>query len=123
MDNQVTATSKFLSFVLRHQLRAIGITLDHEGSATWKTLIAAATASGQSLDRSQVEAVVQDNDKKRFSISADGQRIRQPRATRQAPWQSRRPADAATTAPPDAFLSRSRLVERVPPEFLAPLAK
>lgn len=76
MDNRVTATSKFLSFVLRHQLRAIGITLGHEGSATWKTPIAAATASGQSLDRSQVEAVVRDNDKKRFSISADGQRIR-----------------------------------------------
>lgn len=76
MDNPLTATSKFLSFVLRHQPQAIGITLDSEGWVDLETLVAAATASGQALDRSQVEAVVRDNDKKRFTISEDGQRIR-----------------------------------------------
>ncbi|WP_421568699.1 RNA 2'-phosphotransferase [Stenotrophomonas sp. PD6] len=76
MDKQLTDISRFLSFVLRHEPQAIGITLDSEGWTGLDALVAAATASGQPLDRSQVEAVVRDNDKKRFTISDDGQRIR-----------------------------------------------
>ncbi|HIE6460451.1 TPA: RNA 2'-phosphotransferase [Pseudomonas aeruginosa] len=55
-------TSKFLSYVLRHQPEAIGLTLDGEGWADIDALIAG--------------AVVENNDKKRFALSADGQRIR-----------------------------------------------
>ncbi|EMH4721376.1 TPA: RNA 2'-phosphotransferase [Pseudomonas aeruginosa] len=69
-------TSKFLSYVLRHQPEAIGLTLDGEGWADIDALIAGAARDGRALDRVLLGAVVENNDKKRFALSADGQRIR-----------------------------------------------
>ncbi|KAJ14987.1 RNA 2'-phosphotransferase [Pseudomonas aeruginosa M10] len=69
-------TSKFLSYVLRHQPEAIGLTLDGEGWADIDALIAGAARDGRALDRMLLGAVVENNDKKRFALSADGQRIR-----------------------------------------------
>ena len=69
-------TSKFLSFILRHQPEAIGLTLDSEGWADIDDLLARANNSGRKLTRSILESVVQHNDKKRFTISDDGRRIR-----------------------------------------------
>ncbi len=69
-------TSKFLSFVLRHEPQAIGLTLDSEGWAHIDALIDGAARDGRTLDRALIENVVASSDKKRFSISADGQSIR-----------------------------------------------
>jgi putative RNA 2'-phosphotransferase len=71
-----TETSKFLSFVLRHEPQAIGLTLDTEGWADIAALIDKASASGHQLNLDLIGAVVAGSDKKRFSLSDDGKRIR-----------------------------------------------
>jgi putative RNA 2'-phosphotransferase len=76
MNKQLVEISKFLSFVLRHKPKAIGITLDAEGWVAVDELLAAGARHGQSITWQQVEEVVATNDKKRFSFSPDGQLIR-----------------------------------------------
>lgn len=76
MSKPLNETSKFLSYVLRHQPEAIGITLDTEGWVDIATLILAATKHGTRLDRDLIDAIVATSEKKRFSVSADGLRIR-----------------------------------------------
>jgi putative RNA 2'-phosphotransferase len=71
-----TEISKFLSFVLRHQPEAIGLSLDREGWVDIVSLLASATAAGKHFDHATLQAVVESSDKKRFSISEDGLRIR-----------------------------------------------
>ena len=73
-SKQYTEISKFLSFVLRHEPEAIGLTLDAEGWTDIETLIARATQSGQTLTRPLLQDVVETSDKKRFTISEDGLR-------------------------------------------------
>ncbi len=75
-EQQLLRSSKFLSFVLRHRPEAIGIALDADGWVDVATLMAAANQHNERLDRELLEAVVAGNDKKRFTLSADGQRIR-----------------------------------------------
>jgi len=69
-------TSKFLSYVLRHKPQDIGLQLDNEGWADIGALIAGTQKQGRRLTLKLIEEVVKTNDKKRFSLSADGQRIR-----------------------------------------------
>lgn len=76
MSNQHAETSKFLSYVLRHEPHAIGLTLDSEGWADIDALIARAKAAGRELDFDLIQAVVSSNDKKRFALSDDNRRIR-----------------------------------------------
>ncbi|MDQ7759864.1 RNA 2'-phosphotransferase [Xanthomonas sontii] len=76
MSKQHTDISKFLSFVLRHEPQAAGITLDSEGWAEVDALIAGAVQSGRTLDADLIRAVVDNSDKKRFALSEDGRRIR-----------------------------------------------
>ena len=76
MSDRIVETSKFLSYVLRHQPDAIGIVLDSEGWADIAALIGAAAQHGRRLDRDLIGEVVRSNDKKRFAISSDGLRIR-----------------------------------------------
>lgn len=76
MKNSLTETSKFLSYILRHEPQAIGITLDSQGWVAIDELIWAANQSGKKFNRELIEEVVASNDKKRFRISEDGLRIR-----------------------------------------------
>jgi putative RNA 2'-phosphotransferase len=76
MSKQLNDTSKFLSYVLRHEPQAIGITLDSEGWANIAALIEGANRSGKAIDRNLIQQAVDTNDKKRFAISNDGSRIR-----------------------------------------------
>lgn len=76
MSKQHADTSKFLSYVLRHEPHAIGLTLDREGWADIDALIAGAQQAGKTLDLELIQAVVAGSDKKRFALSEDGQRIR-----------------------------------------------
>ncbi|AKK00371.1 RNA 2'-phosphotransferase [Pseudomonas chlororaphis] len=76
MDTKrLNETSKFLSYVLRHEPQAIGLQLDGEGWADIGSLIAGAACDGRSLDIALIQAVVDSSDKKRFSLSEDGLRI------------------------------------------------
>jgi putative RNA 2'-phosphotransferase len=76
MSDTYIQTSKFLSYVLRHEPQSIGLTLDGEGWADIDALIEKAKTAGRRLDRELISAVVENNDKKRFALSDDGQRIR-----------------------------------------------
>ena len=76
MSELHTETSKFLSFVLRHKPETIGLTLDTEGWTDIDLLIACANRSGQALTRPLLQEVVESSDKKRFTVSEDGLRIR-----------------------------------------------
>lgn len=76
MSKQHAETSKFLSYVLRHEPQAIGLALDREGWADITALIAGARQSNHALDEALIRTVVESSDKKRFAISEDGLRIR-----------------------------------------------
>ncbi|NJD06124.1 MAG: RNA 2'-phosphotransferase [Methylococcaceae bacterium] len=99
MSNQLNDTSKFLSYILRHEPQAIGITLDGEGWTDIAALIEGANKSGNAIDRNLIQQVVNTNDKKRFAISEDGLRIRA--------VQGHSTDNVSITYP-----------EKVPPEFL-----
>jgi putative RNA 2'-phosphotransferase len=75
-SNKLVDASKFLSYVLRHEPQAIGLSLDSEGWGSLDVVIAGATQQGRMLSRELVEQAVATSDKKRFELSADGQRIR-----------------------------------------------
>ena len=69
-------TSKFLSLVLRHAPERIGIVLDEQGWTDVDALITKTNASGVALDRATLLDIVATSDKQRFTLSADGARIR-----------------------------------------------
>lgn len=75
-EDDRTDRSKFLSFVLRHQPSAVGITLDLGGWVDIEVLLDACTQYGHALSRAALEEVVATSPKQRFAISADGLRIR-----------------------------------------------
>lgn len=68
--------SKFLSLVLRHQPETIGLTLDAHGWTSVDDLLKRMAAHGKFLTREKLERVVAENDKKRYTLSDDGLRIR-----------------------------------------------
>ena len=68
--------SKFLSLVLRHKPDSIGLALDPQGWVGIDGLIAKANAAGTRFSRDDLLHVVETSDKKRFSLSGDGLRIR-----------------------------------------------
>jgi putative RNA 2'-phosphotransferase len=68
--------SKFLSFVLRHRPDSIGLALDPHGWANIDDLMGMGNAAGTRFGREDLLHVVETSDKKRFSVSPDGLRIR-----------------------------------------------
>ncbi len=72
----VVKISRFMSLVLRHKPELVGLTLDAEGWTPVDDLLAALARSGRPLTRRMLERVVSENDKQRFTMSDDGQRIR-----------------------------------------------
>src|SRR4051812_21215031 len=76
MSANPTQLSKFLSFVLRHKPDSIGLVLDQQGWTSIEELIARGNAAGTSFSRADLLDVVATSDKKRFSLSDDGERIR-----------------------------------------------
>ncbi|MBN7124818.1 RNA 2'-phosphotransferase [Erwinia billingiae] len=76
MSKNHTDISKFLSYVLRHQPEAVGLSLDKAGWAVITDLILCAKQEGYTLDPDIIQAIVASSDKKRFTISEDGLHIR-----------------------------------------------
>ncbi|THB82080.1 RNA 2'-phosphotransferase [Pantoea allii] len=76
MSKKNTDISKFLSYILRHQPETIGLSLDREGWAVISDLILCSIKEGYALDNNLLHNIVDNSDKKRFTISDDGLRIR-----------------------------------------------
>mgnify|MGYP006278895343 CR=1 FL=1 len=76
MNDDLTRTSKFLSYVLRHHPGALDLDLDPGGWANVDTLIDRARAEGRSLSRARLRHVIDAGEKTRFRMSADGTKIR-----------------------------------------------
>lgn len=68
--------SKFLSLLLRHQPELGNLTLDDQGWVAVEAVLAALRDHGRGINRAQLFQVVANNDKQRFAISSDGERIR-----------------------------------------------
>lgn len=75
-QDPIVATSKLLSYVLRHRPDSIGLALDAHGWAEVSELLACLAAQGKPLDRALLDRAVASNDKQRFAFSPDGSRIR-----------------------------------------------
>lgn len=76
MDDRLVRTSKFLSYVLRHNPDAVGLTLAPGGWADVDALIDRARAEGHSLSRPRIKHVIAAGDKRRFTLSEDESMIR-----------------------------------------------
>lgn len=76
MEKPINQISKFLSYILRHKPEAIGLTLDVNGWADIDELLDNAKKYGEIIDKNLLYEIVSQNDKKRFTISDDGMRIR-----------------------------------------------
>ena len=75
-NDTLTRTSRFLSYILRHHPESVGLTLDSEGWADVAVLLDCAQRHGRPVSRELLQQVVDTNDKKRFTLSDDGCRIR-----------------------------------------------
>jgi putative RNA 2'-phosphotransferase len=75
-DTETIRTSKFLSLVLRHEPKRIGLKLGDAGWIGVDELLHAANQHGVSLTLDQLKHIVATSDKKRFAFSNDGLRIR-----------------------------------------------
>ena len=68
--------SKYMSLVLRHDPAKAGLVLDEGGWVALDDLVAGMCADGVSVTRDEVLEVVATSDKKRFTLNAEGTRIR-----------------------------------------------
>ena len=75
-DKKLTKSSKFLSLVLRHKPETIGLELDSEGWADVSTLLKLMKNKGKELSRNDLQRVVDENNKKRFTFNDNGTKIR-----------------------------------------------
>ncbi|WP_394432446.1 RNA 2'-phosphotransferase [Streptomyces sp. SGAir0957] len=73
-EQRTVKVSRYLSRHLRHQPDRIGLTLGEAGWVEIDELLAAAAAHGFPVSRAELDRVVAENDKQRFSI--EGTRIR-----------------------------------------------
>jgi putative RNA 2'-phosphotransferase len=76
MQDRTTKISKFLSLVLRHRPEKIGLTLNDAGWTSVSDLLQACAAHGFPISFEELEAVVINNDKKRFAFNHDSTLIR-----------------------------------------------
>jgi putative RNA 2'-phosphotransferase len=74
MTSDLTATSRFLSYILRHNPSAIGASLDEAGWISIDTLLAATGAHGHSISRDTLTQLTSGPGKRRFEIR--GNKIR-----------------------------------------------
>jgi len=121
MSKKSTDTSKFLSYVLRHEPEAIELSLDKEGWAVIDDLILRAGNKGYALDRDLIVDIVENSEKKRFTISEDGLRIRaaQGHSTQQVN------ITYAEKTPPDVLYhgTATRFIAQIREQGLLPLSR
>lgn len=76
MNKRLVTVSKFLSKYLRHEPESLGLQLEPGGWASTGDLLAGAARIGFPITRSELEHVVAENDKRRFSFDETGEKIR-----------------------------------------------
>jgi putative RNA 2'-phosphotransferase len=74
MQKDLIKVSKYLSFILRHQPEAIALSLDASGWAKVDEVIS--LTKDMPLNHSIIQLVVETNDKQRFQLDSDKNRIR-----------------------------------------------
>jgi len=75
-DKQKINISKFLSLILRHSPETIDLQLDENGWAEVEELLSKSALHRQPFTKEELEAIVADNDKQRFSFNDDHSKIR-----------------------------------------------
>ena len=75
-DASDTRLSKSLSYWLRHRPDAAGLVLDHQGWANVGAVLASLSRSGPPVELDRLRSMIDRNDKQRFELSPDGERIR-----------------------------------------------
>lgn len=112
MSKKYTDISKFLSYILRHQPEAVGLSLDKDGWAVITDLILCAKQEGYILDPDIIQAVITSSDKKRFILSDDGLHIRaaQGHSTQQVEiaYQEKTPPDILYHGTATRFITKIR---------------
>lgn len=76
MSKKNKNTSKFLSYVLRHNPEKLGITLDKNGWTSVAILLEKINDGNYSLSMDELEEIVATNTKKRFAFTDDQTKIR-----------------------------------------------
>lgn len=72
----MSRASKFLTLVLRHDPGRIGLSLGPGGWVTTRDLLRALSRHGLTTTAEELQAIVASDDKRRFTLSDDGRRIR-----------------------------------------------
>jgi putative RNA 2'-phosphotransferase len=75
-EKRLVKRSKYLSKHLRHRPERIGLELEKGGWVNVDVLLAACAAHGMTMTRAELDHVVSDNNKQRFSFDESGKRIR-----------------------------------------------
>jgi len=75
-EQQTKRISKFLSLVLRHKPQAIDLHLNENGWADTNELLNKMATRGKTITLDQLQYVVENNDKKRFTFNDDQTKIR-----------------------------------------------
>ena len=76
MNKRQVTVSKFLSKYLRHEPKKLGLTLEPGGWVAVDELLAGAAGQGFHFSREELQQVVAENDKQRFSFDDSGTKIR-----------------------------------------------
>ena len=76
MRPELVNKSRQLARVLRHKPELWGVRLDREGWCQVSDLLAGAAGHGHELTADELIEIVETNDKRRFTLSTDGLRIR-----------------------------------------------
>ncbi|NVK63510.1 MAG: RNA 2'-phosphotransferase [Flavobacteriales bacterium] len=76
MKTNIKRVSKLMSLILRHQPDVIGVKLDENGWLGVDELIQGINRKGINFDFEQLQVVVDQNDKKRFTFNDDHTKIR-----------------------------------------------
>ncbi len=76
MKTNIKRVSKLMSLILRHQPDVIGVKLDENGWLGVDELIQGINRKGINFDFEQLQVVVDQNDKKRFTFNDDQTKIR-----------------------------------------------
>lgn len=75
-EERKKSIGKFLSLILRHEPSKIGIQLDVNGWADVEELIQKCAKHRLVFTREELEEIVETNNKKRYTLSQDGRKIR-----------------------------------------------
>ena len=70
------ALGRFLSLVLRHRPEAAYLTVDSHGWANVEALLSGCRRAGKPLDRADLERIVRENNKQRYSFNENHTKIR-----------------------------------------------